>query len=84
MQRVLLIYDIAHDATRTKVACVCEDYGLDRVQLSAFAGRLTRPHQRELMKCIERLMQHREGVVTLYPIGQEAWEAQIEIRHEGG
>ncbi len=78
---VLLIYDITHDGTRTKVAQACEDYGLDRVQFSAFGGQLSKTHQRELMLRIKRLMQRKGGVVTLYPIGQDAWDAQIEIRN---
>ncbi len=79
---VLLIYDITHDRTRTKVARICEDYGLDRVQFSAFGGRLSKQHQRELMARVKRLMRRKSGIVTLYPIGQEAWEAQIEVRND--
>jgi CRISPR-associated protein Cas2 len=79
---ILLIYDIVHDGTRTKVAQACEDYGLDRVQFSAFGGKLSRQHQKELMLRVKRLMQRREGVVTLYPIGQEAWDAQMEVRND--
>jgi CRISPR-associated protein Cas2 len=79
---VLLLYDITHDATRTKVASVCEDFGLERIQFSAFSGTLAKPHQRELMFKIKRLMRNKNGIVTLYPIGQDAWEAQVEIRNE--
>jgi CRISPR-associated protein Cas2 len=79
---ILLIYDITHDGTRTKVARACEDYGLDRLQLSAFAGKLTKQYQRELMSRIKRLMRKKAGVVTLYPIGQDAWDAQIEVRND--
>ena len=39
--RYLLIYDIAHDGVRTKVADVCLDYGLQRIQYSAFLGELS-------------------------------------------
>ena len=49
MGRCLLVYDISHDRTRSRVADVCLDYGLDRFQYSAFVGRLTRTHQEELM-----------------------------------
>jgi CRISPR-associated protein Cas2 len=80
---VLLIYDIAHDGTRAKVARACEDFGLDRLQFSAFGGQLSRRHQRELMARIKRLMRGRAGVVALYPIGQDAWEAQLEVRYDG-
>jgi CRISPR-associated protein Cas2 len=82
MMHVLLIYDITHDGTRTKVVRACEDYGLERVQFSAFSGTLTRVHQRELIKRIQHLMRRKAGVVTLYPIGREAWAAQLEVRHE--
>jgi CRISPR-associated protein Cas2 len=41
---VLVIYDIPHDGTRGKVADMCLDYGLDRIQYSAFTGQLTRTH----------------------------------------
>jgi CRISPR-associated protein Cas2 len=78
----LVIYDITHDATRAKVARACEDYGLDRLQLSAFAGELSRQYQRELMLRVKRLMGKQIGVVALYPIGREAWEAQIEVRND--
>jgi CRISPR-associated protein Cas2 len=79
---VLLIYDITHDGTRTKIARTCEDYGLDRLQFSAFGGQLSRRHQRELMSRIRRLMRRQVGIVTLYPISQEAWDAQLEVRHD--
>lgn len=79
---ILLIYDITHDGTRNKVVRACEDYGLDRVQYSAFSGTLSRLHQRELMGRIRHLMRRQPGVVTLYPINEEAWEAQIEVRHD--
>ena len=79
---VLLIYDVSHDGTRARIARTCEDYGLDRLQFSAFGGELSKQLQRELMLRIKRLMNNRYGIVTLYPIGQEAWEAQIEVRNE--
>lgn len=79
---VLLIYDVTHDGTRSKISRTCEDYGLDRLQFSAFGGDLSKQLQRELMLKIKRLMNDKAGIVTLYPIGQEAWEAQIEVRNE--
>ena len=40
MGRCLLVYDISHDRTRARVADACLDYGLDRIQYSAFCGTL--------------------------------------------
>lgn len=79
---VLLIYDISHDPTRLKVVRACEDFGLDRVQFSAFSGVLTRARQRELMLRLRRLMRQQTGIITLYPINQESWNSQIEVRHD--
>lgn len=80
--QVIVIYDITHDGTRTKIARACEDYGLDRLQFSAFGGELSRQLQRELMRKVTHLMRRKSGVVTLYPIGKEAWESQIEVRSD--
>jgi CRISPR-associated protein Cas2 len=58
---VLLVYDIVEDQRRTKIADACLDYGLDRIQYSAFAGVLTRNHQEELMLKIRDLLDERRG-----------------------
>lgn len=80
--RVLLIYDIVHDGTRTKIADLCLDYGLDRVQYSAFEGDLRRTHQEELMLKIKKIMGKREGDVRLIPICEKDWLAQLSVKNE--
>jgi len=40
MSQCILVYDIPDDGKRTKIADVCLDYGLDRIQYSAFVGKL--------------------------------------------
>ena len=47
--RYLLIYDITEDRARTRVADLCLDYGLERIQYSAFWGDLPRTLQEELL-----------------------------------
>ena len=54
MAHVLVVYDIPHDRTRAKVADICQDYGLDRMQYSAFVGELQPVHQEELMAKLRR------------------------------
>jgi len=46
MMHLMVLYDVSSDRIRTKIATACEDYGLDRVQYSAFYGRLSRPAAR--------------------------------------
>lgn len=65
---VLVVYDVTDDRRRLKIADACLDYGLDRIQLSAFAGTLSRNHQEELMMKIGRLLGEGEGTIHLYPV----------------
>jgi CRISPR-associated protein Cas2 len=69
----LLIYDITHDSTRTKVADACLDYGLERIQYSAFLGELSSTHQRELLLKIKRQIGKHEANVQLFPLDEKSW-----------
>ncbi len=79
--KVLLIYDIVHDGTRAKVADLCLDYGLDRVQYSAFEGDLKRTHQEELILKIKKKLGKRAGDVRLIPICEKDWAAQLGVKN---
>lgn len=80
---VLLVYDITNDRARAKVADACQDYGMDRIQFSAFTGQLSRNHQRELMRRIEGLLGDGASKVTLIPICDADWDKRLEIDHAG-
>ena len=79
MLHTLLVYDITDDRIRTKIANICQDYGLDRIQYSAFYGRMSRTHQEELMRRVRRLLKSEPAKVQLIPIAQSEWERRIEI-----
>ncbi len=81
--QIMLIYDIAHDRARSKVADACLDYGLDRIQYSAFCGALSRNHQEELWLRIDRLICEVGGKVWLLPIGEKEWQKRLEMEYEG-
>jgi len=53
----LVVYDISKDKDRTKLSKALENYGLKRVQYSAFSGELN-PHDRHV------LSQHVKQYVT--------------------
>jgi len=80
MTRLILIYDISNDRVRGKVADACLDYGLDRIQFSAFAGELSQGHQEELMLKIEDLMGDETGSVQLFPICAQDWAKRLVVR----
>jgi CRISPR-associated protein Cas2 len=80
--RCLVVYDIPDDRVRTKVADYCLDYGLDRIQYSAFLGNLARTHQEELILRIGQRLGERPGKVQLFVICQRDWRARLEIIQE--
>lgn len=79
--KCLLIYDIPDDRIRTKIADFCLDYGLDRIQYSAFSGDLSTNHQEELMLKLERKLGKRPGRIDLFPICRGDWKARITVEH---
>jgi len=80
--RCLLIYDIPDDGKRTKIADICLDYGLDRIQFSAFLGELQQNLQQELMLKIKKTLGKRPGKVHLFPLCADDWKKQRTILQE--
>ncbi len=80
--RYLLIYDISHDGARTKVADACLDYGLERIQYSAFQGELTRTHQRELWVLIGKRVGKHGATINLYPLDEKSWAERRILKQE--
>ncbi|MHB8619517.1 MAG: CRISPR-associated endonuclease Cas2 [Chloroflexota bacterium] len=66
--KVLLVYDIPDDRVRTRVADICQDYGLRRIQYSAFFGELSGNHQEELIQKLRRRVGRFPCNIQLFPI----------------
>ncbi len=75
----LLIYDIPDDRARTNIADVCLDYGLRRIQYSAFMGQLSRTHQEELLLKIKQKLGRKAGNVQLFPLDEHTWAKRTVI-----
>ena len=75
----LLIYDIPDDKKRGKIADVCQDYGLDRIQYSAFLGKLRRAHQRELFRKVGSVLGSSPGNIQMLSLPADVWEGRQEI-----
>jgi CRISPR-associated protein Cas2 len=80
--RILIIYGISSDRVRTRVADACLDYGLERIQYSAFVGALGRAHLRELELKVARLLGREPAKVRFIPLDEHAWEQQYVIERE--
>lgn len=83
MTHLLVLYDISDDRLRAKVADACLDYGLERVQYSAFVGELGRAHQRELEVRMRELVGRHSANIRLIPLDVVTWRRQRIIRREG-
>jgi len=68
---LVLIYDIEEDRVRTRVADICLDYGLERIQFSAFFGRLNRNRRQELSLRVQAEIGNRSARVRVIPVCEE-------------
>jgi len=75
--RTLVIYDVPNDRLRNKIADLCLDYGLDRIQYSAFLGQLHRTHQEELMIKIRKQVGKKPANVQLITICDQDWQKRL-------
>ncbi len=68
---VWVIYDISVDKKRNKVAKFCKEYGLYRVQKSAFLGDLNRNQFDELLLKCKEMVNEETDAVYLFPMCNE-------------
>lgn len=66
--RTLVIYDIEDDKIRLKISEACLDYGLVRIQYSAFLGTLNRNKREELFLRLCSLLEENPGKILLQPV----------------
>jgi len=66
--QTLVIYDIENDNIRNKMAEICKDYGLERIQYSAFLGELNHNKREELFLKLRKNLQRKKGNIQLFPI----------------
>jgi len=66
--RTLVIYDIENDKIRLKISETCLDYGLVRIQFSAFQGTLNRNKREELFLRLTAILDDNAGKILLQPI----------------
>jgi CRISPR-associated protein Cas2 len=78
----LLVYDIPDDRVRGKIADFCLDYGLDRIQYSAFVGQLNRTHQEELMLKVKKKLGKKAGKIQLFSMCATDWAQRLELIQE--
>ena len=68
---LVLIYDVEEDRIRTRVADICLDYGLQRIQFSAFFGRLNRNRRQELSLRVQAEIGDQSARVRVIPVCED-------------
>lgn len=69
---VLVLYDVENDRIRNRLADLCLNYGLDRIQFSAFLGKINRNRRQELSLRIQDLIGKHSARVRVIPIMEDA------------
>lgn len=69
---VLVMYDVENDRIRARLANACLDYGLERVQFSAFLGKINRNRRQELALRIQAEVGEDRARVRVIPITEDA------------
>ena len=68
---VVLIYDIEDDKLRTRASEICLNYGLERIQYSAFFGKLNRNRRQELSLQLRNTMGNESARIRIIPVCED-------------
>lgn len=68
---VWVVYDIANDKIRNRTAKICKEYGLYRVQKSAFLGDMNRNQIDELVLRCKEIANEEKDSVYIFPMCDE-------------
>jgi CRISPR-associated protein Cas2 len=79
---VWMIYDIVSNSKRTKVAKLCKEAGLFRVQKSVFLGSIERNRLDELTMQVKDLINEDKDSVYVFPLCQADFK-KVEVMGQG-
>ncbi len=77
--QTLVVYDIPSDKLRNRIAETCKDYGLERIQWSAFMGELDHYRRGELALKLGRTLGREDGSIHLYPLCEKDMGLRVTI-----
>lgn len=72
-----VLYDIENDKARTKVAKLCKQAGLYRVQFSVFLGTLEKNRKDTLQLQIEELIDEEHDSVYIFPMSKNELQETV-------
>jgi CRISPR-associated protein Cas2 len=74
-----VVYDIGDDRVRGRVASACKDYGLERIQYSAFRGSLDTSRRNELATRLADTLGQEIGRILVLPVCERDAQAKREL-----
>jgi CRISPR-associated protein Cas2 len=77
-----VIYDIVDDRVRGRVANTCKDYGLERIQYSAFCGPLDASRRSELAARLADTLGRDVGKIMVLPVCEKDARARRDLVNE--
>lgn len=80
--QTLVIYDIASNRIRLRVAEACKDYGLKRVQKSAFRGDLNTNRREMLFERLQHTLAGSAGSIQIYVLCDRDARETLVIENE--
>ena len=75
-----VIYDIVKDRIRKKIADVCLDYGLKRIQYSAFLGDINTTRRRALEEKLIEQLGKAEGKIEILSVCAKDYDKRTVIQ----
>ncbi len=77
-----VFYDIEIDRIRNKIADICLDFGLERIQFSGFSGRLGRNKREELFLKLTNAIKEGSGKILVLPLCERDFRSILEYIKE--
>ncbi|MEM1983570.1 MAG: CRISPR-associated endonuclease Cas2 [Sulfolobales archaeon] len=77
--RILVIYDISDNESRTKLAEDLKKLGLARIQRSAFIGNITSTNLKELSRVCSIRAKDKDDIIHIVPLCDYDWRKSIVI-----
>jgi len=77
--RHIVIYDVTDDNLRNQVSELLKDYGLTRIQYSAFLGSLHHHEMNSLLVELRSLVSDKVENVQIYPVCDSCFKGKREV-----
>ncbi len=80
--KVLVVYDISNDTLRNRIAEILKDFGLERIQKSAFLGELTSEERKDLKTILQSEDLEKNDRIDIFPICDRDLKMHVVIAWE--